>query len=259
MFAGPRELRMSVGGLFQLLLPPVCPGCGQDGPGSILLCRVCRQHIEQLPRGRCICCALPFSAAPGAHRCGDCLKSPPAFDRVFAAGLYRGLLRDLIHRFKYQGDAELDMLLGRMLRKSIGRQGPWDLLVAVPLCRSRLRQRGYNQARLLGKVLSKALEVELAAPGALTRVRDTRPLEGLGAPERRQVLKGAFVAGPQVRGRRILLVDDVMTSGATVREICTLLGDAGASAVSVAVVARTPRHDVFPVEPAGAISPFPIS
>ncbi len=227
------------------LLPPACLYCGayRVSPSHFRLCPGCRRGIEKLPPGRCICCALPFAAGSSRHLCQSCLADPPPFDRVYASGLYLGLLREMIQRFKYDGAVGLDLPLGRMLSHALRPEAHrFDLLMPVPLCRKRLRLRGYNQALLLARMVGRELDMRVVVRG-IQRVRETVALEGLGVKDRRRSLSKAFRVVTSVEGRRILLVDDVMTSGATAREIGWTLKQAGALEVCLAVVARTPRHD----------------
>jgi ComF family protein len=157
--------------------------------------------------------------------------------------LYEGAVRDLIHAFKYSQRTHLRFPLALLALEGVSglfRESPPHLLVPVPLHRSRLRQRGFNQAVLLGKVLSRRLSLPML-PDALVRNRPTEPQITLTAVERRTNVKGAFaVRRPaDIAGKRVLLLDDVMTTGSTIDECAKELKKAGAEAVVAATIART--------------------
>lgn len=236
-------------GLFDLLLPPACSLCGAALPASsaLLLCPACLAAIEPLASPRCPRCALPYPTEAGTdHLCEACLREEPAFSWVAAAGIYDGTLRQAVHRFKFQGAVGLDRPLGQMLGSVLAGQAPgWrpDLVAPVPLHRSRLGERTYNQSLLLARVLARQWRVPVA-PRLLLRTRPTPPQQGLSAAERRKNLQGAFALGRPLAGERVLLVDDVLTTGATVRECSRELRAGGAGEVAVAVLARARRHQL---------------
>jgi ComF family protein len=185
-------------------------------------------------------CAVAYrSPTPSLHHCEACLRHPPPFVKVHAVGPYAGTLQDAIQRFKYHGQLPLERPLGTLLIETVLRGwGPRpNLVVAVPLHKNRLRARGYNQALQLARQVGRHLGVPVA-PELLRRVRDTAAQQGLDAAARNSNLRGAFAVSHPVSARRILLVDDVMTTGATARECAAVLCAAGASAVEVAVLGR---------------------
>jgi ComF family protein len=189
------------------------------------------------------------AGAPGESRCGLCRRVEPAFARAAAYGSYESGLRELIHLLKYGGVRPAANVLGRMLAEAITALEPnfpadSVALVPVPLHRTKLRQRGFNQAELIARAamkISPARDRLRLCAGALERKRETASQIGLTIPQRRENLRGAFgVAQPElVKGREVLVVDDVYTTGATVSECARVLRRAGAIKVWVATVART--------------------
>ncbi|MBD1401179.1 ComF family protein [Pelovirga terrestris] len=225
------------------LLPPACSLCG--GAFSHLaeepFCPGCMATIICLPQARCSCCALPFasSSALSPHLCGRCVQQLPAYAVTYAAALYQGPLRSVIGRFKFQQHPNLDRPLAGLLLKYLPAQLDVDLLVPVPLHPFRLRERTYNQALLLARELGRVRRLP-TAHDVLGKCRSTSPQQSLSAAQRRVNLRGAFVLNRDVRGKKILLVDDVMTTGVTVDLCSQVLLAGGAARVDVAVVARAP-------------------
>lgn len=228
------------------------------GPGGIevlagWLCSDCRLDWETIASPLCPRCGLPFTSPEGGdHLCGDCRTSTPigAFHRARAVGHYAGSLKALILQFKFHGQVGLADPLGRLLLDAFGRHWPadaLDLILPVPLHRRRMRQRGYNQAYLLVRHWTRWYETQhgVALPcrierDLLRRVRPTTPQTGLNRGARERNLKRAFalVDPPSVKGLRILLVDDVLTTGATVNACSRVLQAAGAGRVEVLTLAR---------------------
>jgi ComF family protein len=171
--------------------------------------------------------------------CPECVAALPPFDYARAAGAYTGVLRDALHAFKFDGKGALARPLATLMLEQCGALlGPdVDALVPVPLAPPRERQRGFNQAALLGGHLSAASGVPLESRW-LSRGRSTRPQTELTASERRANVARAFAASPRVAGAHVVLVDDIVTTGATVGECARTLRVAGARAVGVLAVAR---------------------
>jgi len=230
--------------LLDFLFPPLCHVCRAFIPdaGPLHICPACRERMPRVEGPLCPVCGIPFIGAGGDHPCGRCIKEPPAFDAARAALLYEGYGRDLIHAFKYRHKTHLRRPLALMAAECLGEfvmsRTP-DLMVPVPLHVRRLRSRGFNQAVLLGEVLARTWRLPLARR-ALARIRWTEPQINLAAHERRDNVKGAFrVTAPAVvAGKRVLLLDDVLTTGSTVEECSRVLKRSGAAEVTVVTVAR---------------------
>ncbi len=235
--------------LLNLLYPPACSACGRRTERPEF-CRQCRLRIATPSSPLCLTCGLPFLTRGDAdHACARCLEHPPRFGRARACTIYDAAagdqpLNSVLQKYKYSRDVWLARPLGALLvERSPFAVDTYDVMMPVPLHVQRLRWRGFNQAQLLARPLARAAGVPLDAR-ALQRVRPTRPQVELGEKERRQNVAGAFrVARPhQVDGRRILLVDDVYTTGATVDECSRVLRHAGAVSVDVLVLARAVLH-----------------
>ena len=215
------------------LLTQDCLLCGQTGGGEIL-CRACADDLPPLPSPRCPCCALPTAAG---ELCGRCLAHPPHYDRTLAAFNYGFPLDKLIQSFKYGHRLALAAYLGRELAR-LAPDVAADLIVPLPLHPSRLRERGFNQALELARPVAATLGLPLDSR-ICTRIRHTPAQAGLPWKKREQNIRGAFHCARDLSGRRILLVDDVMTTGASLDECARTLKLHGASEVVLLVVART--------------------
>lgn len=222
-------------GLLDLVYPPSCPGCRELLPRQGPFCAVCADTLVELPEAHCRRCAEPESPA----LCGRCQASPPAFARAFAPYLFGGALADAIHRFKYEDAPHYGGPLAALLAASASDLLAWaELLVPVPLHVRRLRSRGYDQALVLARHLARMAGRPLAPRGA-RRTRETESQVGKSRPERERNVAGAFLGdAAQIGGRRVLLVDDVLTTGATASAVARALLEAGAPEVRVVAVAR---------------------
>jgi ComF family protein len=205
------------------------------GTARRLLCAACESDLPRLAMPLCPRCALP---SPGALLCGRCLSESPAYDATRAALAYDFPADALIHALKFRGELALAPLLAGWLADKLDAERV-DCVVPVPLSARRLRQRGYNQAAEIARHLRKdALELALCE-----RTRDSPPQIELPYAERQRNVRGAFRCTRALIGARVAVVDDVMTTGATLHEIARTLKGAGATHVVNWVVARTLSHD----------------
>jgi ComF family protein len=232
-----------------LVWPRVCAACGEPSPGA-RICDACRARVEVRPATACcaVCgCELVESdAALGSAEplCGACRARRPAFERARSAARFAGPVRPLVHALKYGHSPWLAGDLSEWLHGCVlarWPREPFDLICPVPLHRRRERTRGYNQSALLARALARRLGLP-AAPRLLERIRDTPRQTRLDAAARRANVAGAFRirpgSGPLAWGRTILLVDDVMTTGATLDAAARALRDAGAGRVFALSLAR---------------------
>lgn len=229
-------------------LPPRCLGCGVTVDQNGLLCTECWSGLSFIAPPLCDCCGLPFAyqVAERSH-CAACIASPPAFDRARAVLVYDDASRRLVPGFKHADRLEPVPAFGRWLaRAGAELTEAADLIAPVPLHRWRLFRRRYNQAGLLAQALGRVAGCPVA-PDLLVRRRSTPSQGGLGRAGRRRNVAGAFAlrAGreAQVRGRRILLIDDVHTTGATLGECARVLRRAGAASVDALTLARVTLAD----------------
>jgi len=220
-------------------LPSQCAVC--HAWPSEPVCEACVQRFAQ-PVPRCRTCALPTTG--GASQCGDCVRHPPPLDACYCAVAYDYPWTDCVSQFKFRQHPGWAVALADLMRHA-----PWieatlddcDLVLPMPLSNQKLRERGFNQSMELARRLSPAkTDAHL-----LLRIRDTAPQLALSAAARRQNVRGAFALEPlrsaQVRGRRLVLLDDVMTSGASMFAAAEALREAGAARVTGLVLARTPK------------------
>ena len=223
-----------------------CPGCsavymGRDR-AEALFCPACASALHRREKGYCPGCGEP-AAWPELPLlpCPRCLKTPPPWDSFIFHGLHHGLLQQLLLRLKFHGQVALAHPLGRLLARHPGLPGlAADCVVPVPLHTSRLARRGYNQALELARPLADRLRIA-CSPDLLVRVRATVPQTGASLAIREQNTWGAFSGSPSVKGKRILLLDDTVTTGSTLRAASAALLEAGAAGVSVAALSRTAR------------------
>jgi ComF family protein len=217
------------------LLPRHCIACG-DASGESNLCPPCLGELPRIIHG-CRRCGTALSLASDAV-CGSCLGAGPAWRRGTAALDYVFPVNQLVRRFKFRRDLACGEVLARELLSTIGRLGPEmpDIILPVPLHPRRQFLRSFNQAEVLARPLAGAFGVPIGR-NLLQRQRNTRAQSGLAAGERRKNLRGAFCCRP-LRGEHVALVDDVLTTGATLTECSRAVLRAGAGEVSIWVAAR---------------------
>jgi len=242
-------LRKLLSGLADFLLPRMCPLCGARMPlgGGRVVCSPCLEGLERLRPPWCPKCGKPFVsemtlAHSPDHLCAECRERPPAFDRARALGPLEGQLRELVHLLKYEGytsiASELGPELGRLAREEFpdttGSEG--TLVTFVPIDPARWRERGFDQAGILARHAAEWMELPWAS--TLERKKAVSPQTGLPAARRRRNLQGVFSPreAEPVLGRRVLLVDDVLTTGSTASACARTLKGAGAEAVEVVTV-----------------------
>jgi ComF family protein len=211
-----------------------CALCGGRGDGA-LVCGGCEAQLPCL-RECCVRCAVPMPR-PGV--CGACLRTPPAFDGVLAAFEYRFPVDRLIHRFKFGGDLALGRWLAERIAERAREVALPGIIVVPPLTPVRLRERGFNQALELAKVVGSTLGARVER-GALEKVRETAPQRTLGLGARQSNLRGAFRCTLALCRTDVAIVDDVVTTGATVGAVAAALRRAGAASVQAWAAARAP-------------------
>ena len=230
----PGPLARAWTALAEALWPARCLGCGRRGPP---FCPECWSALPRLRPPQCPRCARPER---GGTPCRACQRADPALSAVRAPCSYTGAVRQAVRRLKYHQERHLAEPLAMLLIEALrARPLAVDAIVPVPLDRERAHARGYNQAALLAAPAAAALTLPVAAD-ALQRTRATRSQVGLSARARRANVRGAFACtdASAVAGRRVLLVDDVMTTGATLEACASALMAAGATSVWGLVVAR---------------------
>jgi ComF family protein len=245
MFAPPAMARRLAGAALDLLLPPRCLKCGIAVTVAHALCPACWRGITFLAAPCCACCGLPFDYELGPEAlCGACARELPPYTRARAALRYDEESRRLILAFKHGDRLQLaPALAGWMRRAGAGLLAEAHVIVPVPLHWTRLFARRYNQAAVLAHAL--AAEGPPVLADALLRRRRTPSQGKRNAAARRRNVAGAFAVHPDrsVGGKRVLLIDDVLTTGATVGECARVLKRAGAADVDVLTLARTVREE----------------
>lgn len=236
---------------FSVLFPSECRLCGTPltNISRIPVCEECLAEIHPVRAPQCILCGDRLASAQllmGDGRCVHCRDAEPGFDRALAFGEYQGPLRGLIHLLKYENVTSVAGPLGEMLARTVSELLPASndrrtLLLPVPLHKSRRRTRGFNQAELIAAAAAKRLTRNFEVSSSLlVRHRETISQVGLSREERIENMRDAFrvTDRQRVKGRAVILVDDVMTTGTTLSECARVLKNAGAERVWAATVAR---------------------
>jgi competence protein ComFC len=226
-----------------LLYPATCTTCGRNVRAGEYLCSECQTKIVRIVAPFCETCSDPFDGSiNSAFTCANCAHRAIYFDAAVAAYRGRGIVREVIHEFKYGRQIHLRHLVAQWLRAALDderlRGISFDLLVPVPLHAARRRERGFNQASLLAELLSA--QTSIRAKPLLERIRYTTTQTALDRSERMENLHNAFRLrkNANVRGLRVLLIDDVLTTGSTLSECARVLKRAGATSVHAATAAR---------------------
>jgi ComF family protein len=234
-------LKTGAGWALDFALPPRCSGCGTVVAEVHSFCVGCWSGIEFLGEAGCRTCGMPLEATD-ADTCAACLAQPPRIARTRSAVAYGDLSRGLAIRLKYGRKVAIARTMARYMAPLVERSAADALLVPVPLHRTRLWRRGFNQSALVAKALSRQLGVP-SEPLALKRLKRTPPLKGMSPQQRRRAVAGAFkVTDPDaVRGKTVILIDDVLTTGSTAEACARTLHRAGAARVELITWARVVR------------------
>lgn len=235
-------LSQVLGPVVDLVFPPRCPLCGEGLAAHGGLCSACWAELVLPGEPSCALCQRPFggSIAHGSI-CAPCLAEPPRHDGIAAGTLYNEASRKLVLAFKHGHRIALAPMMARLILPRLAAVGDDWLVVPVPLHRWRLWRRGFNQAALLAREIATARGAALAVD-ALVRRKQTPTLGGLGRKARARVLAGAIAVSPRwaarLKGAKVVLVDDVLTSGATTEACVSALKRAGVQRVVIACFAR---------------------
>lgn len=233
------RLRPVLERVLHAMLPAPCLFCG-GGDAREGLCSGCLRDLPGHRRARCTVCAIDLDAG---DVCGSCLRRRPAFDHVRAVCTYAFPVDAAIQRLKYAPDLTLLAPLAALLAEVAASEPEPDLLVPMPASRARLRGRGFNHAAELARTVGRRHGLRLDAR-SVTRVKDGPPQASLPWDERARNVRGAFACRADLTGMRVVIVDDVMTTGATLEELARVLKRAGAREVDAWVLARTARARV---------------
>lgn len=203
-----------------------------------MLCAACEKDLPWRAADACPICALPSGTG---EICGACLQHPPAFDATVAALDYRFPIDAVLQRYKYSGFLAVAELMGALLSFRLGNTAKPDAIIPMPLHPSRLKERGFNQATEIARIVAKQFDIPLESR-VCTRARPTKPQTGLSLQERTRNMRGVFACSKSLAGKHIVLLDDVMTTGASLNALARTVKDAGAAKVDCWVVARTLRE-----------------
>ncbi len=241
---GLRRTPAALARLAARLLPGSCMLCGDDADAPV--CMPCRARYLAPQGPCCLRCALPLPASAAVPACGACLAHLPAFDASIAATRYAPPADLLVQELKFRARLPLARTFAQLMLQAAANAPPAfaaEVALAVPLSAERLAARGFNQAQEIARPLARALQLPLVT-GACVRVRDTAPQSGLAPADRRDNMRGAFAVMQRraVDGKHVLVIDDVMTTGHTLRALAACLKRHGAASVTNLVFARTPPH-----------------
>ena len=235
-------------GFIDLIFPPRCSACGEklskEDP-SLYFCSTCLDQFRFLAPPLCPLCGSPYTDKTSeSHLCQACLLSPPPFTAARFVASYEGVMQDALHRFKYGGDTHVGEALGEIMASfawPLFEIRDYSMIIPVPLHVKKLRERGFNQALILSKVIAKHHRLKLDYL-SLRRTKFTQPQTALGKKARQTNVIGVFdVAHPEnLKGEKVILIDDVYTTGSTLMECARTLKKAGVATIAVLTMARTP-------------------
>lgn len=228
-----------------IFFPSFCELCSSllEFPEERLICRSCWEDIRPCYSSYCLCCGSFFEGSVEPHLCINCLERRPPFSYHRSCGKYRGKLKDLILLYKYRRFQILGKDLAHFGYRALGGEEKlwWevDAIIPIPLHPKREKQRGFNQAQVIAKELARLKGVELME-GRLVKIRNVPPQTFLEVGEREKNVSGAFSVkkGEEIKSKVLLLVDDVYTTGSTIRECSSVLRDAGAKEVRALTIAQ---------------------
>lgn len=226
--------------ILSFLFPSPCVMCQKPAGRNRFVCNSCKEHLTLLkPGALCKTCLAPLPS--GAELCGKCLSNSPAYGQLVACVSYQGILRNSLHRYKFGGRSDLHTSFAMMMCAQLLSFGctDFDVVVPTPLSNERLRERGFNQAELIAKDIAKQFHAPCVS-NALKKCRDTERQSELDMHQRDRNVRGAFaLSSPDaVREKKVLLVDDIFTTGATMREAAKTLS-AVSKSVTACVLAKT--------------------
>ncbi|MBV7257828.1 ComF family protein [Pacificimonas sp. WHA3] len=236
------HMKRAAATVLDLILPPRCPGCREIVDSADRFCAECWETLGFITDPMCATCGLPFAGEfSDGVICGECAGATRPYDHARAAMRYEGAAVPVLLGLKHGGRTHLSRLIAEALQRHV--RPDTDLIVPVPLDRARLAKRGYNQAGLIARALSRRSGVPLGID-TLIRTKPTRSTAGLSRAARFRAAQGAFAAPKRLRdGSRVILIDDVMTTGATAEAACRALRKAGAARIDVLVYARAALAD----------------
>jgi ComF family protein len=209
-----------------------CLLCGVSSQDD--LCNPCRRQLPEIPINHCPICLLPVTIP---HICGACLTNPPAYTRILAAFHYTFPVDVLIHSLKYRSNLAIAPILAKLLIETINISDPPDFIIPMPLHPVRLRERGFNQAVEIGRYISQKHKINMLLDSCI-RVRNTPLQTGLPWQQRKKNIRNAFSCNRDLSGKHVIILDDVMTSGATINELAQVLRQQGAATINGWVIAR---------------------
>lgn len=240
------SLTLFIGKLIEVILfPSRCKLCSAflEKPGERIICQSCWERVTPFRSSFCLCCGRFFEASKAPTLCSSCLEAPPPFSLHRSCGKYERELKDIIILYKYRRFRPLGEGLGRFALHALGKEESlwWGVegIIPVPLHPRRERERGFNQAKIIAEELARGKKIELW-DGILVRVENVPPQTSLEAEERKRNVRGVFRVkkSEKIKDRVVLLVDDVYTTGSTVKECSLELRKAGAREVRVITLAQ---------------------